>query len=111
MQVTLGGADRHLARRGDALGDEVGFEHPEGSCHGPGGDEHLGHEDLAFLVELSDLGHGRDEALAQQHTRFDAVGQSLFHLGQGELCLSVHNCLTQLLEQRHGSLLHSLGVR
>ena len=78
--------------------DKMGLEHTERSCHGPGGHEHLGHEDLAFLVELAHLRHARDQALAQQGPRFDVLGQPLFHLGRGELCLSVYYRLTKLLE-------------
>jgi hypothetical protein len=73
VQVPLGGADRHLAAGGHTLLHQVGLEHRQRRCHGPGGHQHLGHEDLAFLVELAHLGHARDQTSRSKRPRFDAV--------------------------------------
>ena len=39
------------------------------ALHGPGGDQHLGHEVLALLEALAHFPHGGDHAFVEDHGR------------------------------------------
>src|ERR1051326_1467729 len=81
VDVALHRADDVAANRLGARLRDQGTEDDQRALHGPGGDQHLGDEEVALLEAAPNLLQGGDEGLEQDVHRAHAEGQAF--LGQG----------------------------
>ena len=102
MEVALDGTDADLTGSLDAVGGQQGLQQSRAHIHGPGRDQHVGHEDLVVLKLLAHHGHTGHEALGEDVVGRDALVDALLHQRGHGLGVALLQARGNVVENAHG---------